>query len=133
MLAEQAQLARLGERDRHALAPGPSDPPDAVHVRLGRRRHVVVDDVGEQVDVEAPGRHVGGDQQLGGAAAQPAHHTVAALLVHPAVQRLGAVAATVERLGELVDLRARAAEHERGARRLDVEDAPERRRLVRRV
>ena len=49
----------------------------------------------------------------------------------PAVQRLGAVAAAVERLGELVDLVAGAAEHDRGGRRLDVEDAPERGRLVR--
>jgi hypothetical protein len=41
------------------------------------------------------------------------------------VQRLGALAAAVERLGELVDVGARAAEDERGRRRLDVEDAPE--------
>ena len=129
-VAEQAQLAWLGEGDRDALAPGPADPADAVHVGVGRRRHVVVDDVGQLVDVEAAGGDVGGDEQLGGAVAQAAHHPVAALLVHPAVQRLGPVAAAVERLGELVDLGARAAEDDRRGRRLDVEDAPERGRLV---
>ena len=110
---------------------GPPDAPDAVHVALGGRRHVVVDDVGERVDVEPASGDVGGHQQLGGAVAQPAHHAVALRLVHAAVQRLGAVAAAVHRLGELVDLGACAAEHERRRRRLDVEDAAERRRLVR--
>ena len=61
-VAEQPQLAGLGQRDGDALAPGPADPADAVHVGVGRRRHVVVDDVGEQVDVEAAGGDVGGDR-----------------------------------------------------------------------
>ena len=129
-VAEQPLLARLGERDRDALAAGPADAADAVHVGLGRRRHVVVDDVRELVDVEPAGGDVGGDEQLGGAGAQPPHHPVALLLGHAAVQRLGAVAAAVQRLGELVDLGARAAEDDRRRRRLDVEDAAERGRLV---
>ena len=86
--------------------------------------------MGERVDVEAAGGDVGGDQQLGGAVAEAAHHAVALGLVHAAVQRLGAVAAAVHRLGELVDLGAGAAEDERRRRRLDVEDAPERGGLV---
>ena len=68
MVLSMPVLARLGQRDRHALAPGAADAADAVHVGLGRRRDVVVDDVGELVDVEAAGGDVGGDQQLGGAA-----------------------------------------------------------------
>ncbi len=129
-VAEQAQLAWLGEGHRDALAPGPADPADAVDVGVGRRRHVVVDDVGQLIDVEAARGDVGGDEQLGGAVAQAPHHPVPALLVHPAVQRLGPVAASVERLGELVDLGARAAEDDRRGRRLDVEDPSERGRLV---
>ena len=113
-VGELALLARLGERDGHALATRPPDAPDAVDVALRRRGHVVVDDVGEHVDVEPAGGDVGGDEQLGGAVAQPAHHAVALRLVHAAVQRLGAVAAAVHRLGQLVDLDARAAEDERG-------------------
>ncbi len=89
---EHAVLARLGQRDRHALAPGPADPADAVHVGLRGRRHVVVDDVGELLDVQAARGHVGGDQQVGGARPQAAHDAVALVLAHAAVQRLGAVA-----------------------------------------
>ena len=83
------------------------------------------------LDVQPAGRHVGGDEQVGGPAAQPRHHPVALLLAHAAVQRLGAVAAAVERLGELVDLLPGAAEDDRGRGRLHVEDPPERGRLVR--
>ena len=111
--------------------PARPDPADAVHVGLGGRRHVVVHDVAEQVDVEAAGGDVGGDEQVGAAVAHPAHDPVAALLVEAAVQRLGAVAAAVERLGELVDLVAGAAEDDGGGGRLDVEDAPEGGGLVR--
>ena len=64
---EHAVLARLGQGDRHALAAGAADAADAVHVGLRRRRDVVVDDVGELVDVEAARGDVGGDEQLGGA------------------------------------------------------------------
>ena len=130
-VGELTLLPRFGERDRHALPPGPPDAADAVHVALGGRRDVVVHDVGERVDVETACRDVGGDQELGGAVAEAAHHAVALGLVHAAVERLGAVAAAVHRLGEDVDLGAGAAEHERGRRRLDVEDAPERGGLVR--
>ena len=66
--------------------------------------HVVVDDVREQVDVETAGGHVGGDEQLGAAAAQPLDHAGAVLLVHAAVQRLGAQAAGGEGLGDGVDV-----------------------------
>ena len=62
--------------------------------------------------------------------AQAAHDPVALLLVHAAVERLGPVAAAVERLGELVDLAAGPAEHDGGGGRLDVEDAAERGGLV---
>jgi hypothetical protein len=36
--------------------------------------------VGELVDVEAAGGHVGGHEQIGGAAAQPTHDAIALLL-----------------------------------------------------
>ena len=38
MVLSMPVLARLGERDGDALAAGPADPADAVHVGLGRRR-----------------------------------------------------------------------------------------------
>jgi hypothetical protein len=104
--------------------------PDAVHVGVRRARHVVVDDVRHVLDVEPARRHVGGDEQLDLAAAEAAHHAVARLLPHPAVQRLGAEAARGERLGELVRLVARAAEHDGARRRLHVEHAAEGRDLV---
>ncbi len=86
--------------------------------------------MGEQVEVEAARRHVGGDEQFGGTRAHPAHHPVALFLAHAAVQRFGPVPALAEQFGEFVDLGAGAAEHDGCSRHLDVEQAAERRRLV---
>ena len=127
---EHPVLTRLGERDRHTLPPGPAHPADPVHVRLRRRRDVVVDHVGELLDVQPSGGHVGGDQQVRRAGAQPAHHPVPLLLAHPAVQRLGPVAPAVHRLGEPVDLLTAAAEHDRRGGRLHVQHPAQRGRLV---
>ena len=128
---EQAVLPRLGQGDRHALAAGPADPADPVHVRVRIGRHVVVDDVGELLDVQPSGGHVGGDEQVRGARPQPAHHPLALFLAHPAVHRFGPVTAAVERLGQLVDLFPGTAEHDRRGGRLHVQHPPQRRRLVR--
>jgi long-chain acyl-CoA synthetase len=95
--------------------PGAADPADPVDVRLRARRHVVVHDVGEVLDVEPAGGDVGGDEQVGGLVAQASHHLVALLLAHAAVQRLGAVAAPFSVSVSCVDLLAGAAEDERAS------------------
>ena len=123
-------LARLGQRDGDALAARPADAADPVDVRLGLGGDVEVDDVREVLDVEPARGDVGGDQEVGRLAAELLHHAIALLLRHPAVQGLGAVAARVERLGQLVDLVAAAAEDDGRGRVLDVEHAAERRELV---
>ena len=129
--AQHPVLARLGERDRGAFAAGAAGAADAVHVGLGRRRHVVVEDVRELLDVEAARGDVGGNQQVGLAGAEHLHHAVALPLFHAAVERLRAAAVRVERLDQRLDLEPRAAEDDRRRRVLHVEHAIERRRLVR--
>ena len=75
---------------------------DAMHVGLGRGGHVVVHDVRDVLDVEAARGDVGRDEELGVAGAEALHHAIALLLREPTVQRLGAIAAAVEGLGQLV-------------------------------
>ena len=86
--------------------------------------------MGELVEVEAAGSHVGGDQQLGRTIAHAKHHPVTLFLAHAAVQGLGSVAATVERLGELVHLGAGAAKHDGRGGCLHIKNAAERGGLV---
>ena len=129
-VAQQPMLARLGERDRDAFAAGATRAADAMHVRVGRRRHVEVHDVRHVLDVETARRDVRRDEQLRRAVAEAAHDAIALLLRQPAVQRFGAIAAAAERLGELVDFGARATEDDRRRRRFHVEHARERRDLV---
>ena len=128
--AEQPVLARLGEGDGNALAPGAAGAADAVDVGLGRLGDVEVDDVGEVLDVEPAGGDVGGDEQIDGAAAGALHDAVALVLGHAAMQRLDPIAAAGEALGEAVDLVAGAAEDERERRRLEVEHAAQGRDLL---
>ena len=116
-------LARLGQRDGHALATGTAHATDAVHVLGGGRRHIEVDDVRELVDIEPTGGHVGCHQQVGGARAQATHHPVALLLGHAAMQCLGAVPAAIQGLNQLLYLNARTAEHQRRGGRLGIEQA----------
>ena len=99
-------------------------------VALWGRRYVVVDDVGEGVDIKPAGGHVGCDKQFGGAVAEAADDPLALGLVHPAVQCLCAVAASVHGRGQLVDLAACSAKNQRRAGRLDVEDTAECRGFV---
>ena len=122
-------LARLDQRDRHALASRAPHAPDAMHVRFRRVGQIVVDDVREVLDVEPARGDIGRDEELRVAGAQTLHHLVALLLRHAAVQRLGMVAARVHGLGELVHLGARAAEDDRRRRRFQVEDAAQRQLL----
>ena len=129
-VAQVAVLAWLHEGDRDALATGPAGAPGPVHVDLGRRRHVVVDDVAHVLDVEAAGRDVGRDEHVQRALAEAAHDPVALLLRQAAVERCGVAAATRERLREVVHLAPGPGEDERGRRVLQVEDPAERRELV---
>ena len=73
-----------------AVPPRASPPgaADAVQVHLRRRRHVVVDDVREVLDVEAARGDVGGDQQVRLLRPEEPHHAIALPLHHAAVQRL---------------------------------------------
>ena len=128
--AEQAVLARLGERDRGPAAAGASGPADAVQVGVGRGRHVVVDDMREPLDVEPARGDVGRHEDVHFPLAKAAHHALALALFQASVERVRAVAVRVEQFDERVDFEPRAAEDERRVRILRLEDAFERRRLV---
>ena len=120
---QQPVLARLDQGDRHALASGAPGPPDAVDVRVRRGGHVVVDDVGDVLDVEAAGRHVGRDEDVQGALAEAPHDLVALLLREAAVEGRRITAASAQGLGKIVHLAARPGEDERGGAVLEVQDA----------
>ena len=61
---------------------------DAVDVFLEIAGHVVVDDVRDLRDIQAARRHVCGDQHLELAGAERAHHRLALVLPHAAVDGL---------------------------------------------
>src|SRR4029450_6238466 len=80
------------EGDRDPGGPGPAGPADAVHVGPVVLGGVVVDDVRQPGDVQAPGGHVGADEHVQLALAEGAHDLLAGHLGHVAVQGAGPVA-----------------------------------------
>ena len=130
-VAEETLLARFDERDRDPLAPGAPRPAGAMDVGVGVRRDVVVDDVRDVIDVEPARRDVRCHENIEGTVAEAVHDAVTLVLRHAAVERRGVVAMAGELLGKVLDLAARPGEDERRGRVLEVEDAPQRGRLVR--
>src|ERR1700722_773989 len=64
------QLVPVHQRDRDTGLAGPAGAADAVHVGVLVVRALVVDHVGDVVDVDSAGRHIGGDQYVDVAGAE---------------------------------------------------------------
>jgi hypothetical protein len=54
----------VDQGDRYALPAGSTGPSDPVHVGLLIFRTLVIDDVSDLGNVDAPGGHVGGDEHV---------------------------------------------------------------------
>ena len=129
-VTEQSLLAGFGQRDRGTLTTGPPNATNSVHIGFRSSWDVIVHDVRELIDVEPTCRHIGSDQQFGLTIADAAHHFVALILAHSSVERFRPVSATIHGLGQLIDLRTRAAKHQCRRGRLDIKDPTERGRFM---
>ncbi len=118
---ELGQLLDLGEarlflgRDQRggfALLAGAAGAADAMHVVLGDARQLVVDDVGQVVDVEAARRDVGGDQHAHRAGLEGCQRLAAVLLALVAVDRGGVDAFALEPGGQPRGAELGADEHQ---------------------
>ena len=118
-------FTRFGERNSDAFASGSSDTTDSMDVGLRGGGHVVIDDMGEMVDVEATSGDVSGDEEVSVATPNPSHNPVASFLVHASVECFSAVAASVEGFCELINFVTSSAEHDRCGGGLDVKNAAE--------
>src|SRR5436309_8021020 len=92
--------------------PGPSD---AVHVVLGGVRHVVVDDVGDSLDVDPARGDVGRDQDLDPSPAQIQQRALALALAPIPVKGGDRVAAPLEIPRQLLRAVLRPREHDHAA------------------
>ena len=61
-VAQEGGLLRIAERDRHPGGAGARRAADAVHIAFRNIGHVIVDDMGDAVDVDAARRDIGCDQ-----------------------------------------------------------------------
>ncbi len=107
------ELLAGDEGDRPTGAPNAAGAADAVHVDLGVVGKVVVDYVGDVLDVEPAGGNVGRHEQRHPALLELDHHAVALALAHVAVQRLVPEALVAELAVEAGGADLRAAEDDR--------------------
>ena len=121
-VAQEASLALVAEGDRDARGAGPRGPPDAVDVGLRLHRQVVVEDVGDAVDVEASRRDVGRDKDRRTPAAEGVEGPGALPLRTVAVDRLGGDAGGVKLLDDAIGPVLGLREDERQIDRLPLEE-----------
>ena len=127
---ELAALAAVAERQGDARGAGARGAADAMDVALGVGRQLVVDDVGDARDVDAARGEIGGDQHAGPAAAEVVERLLAGVLRLVAVDRLGAHAAILERLGDAVGAALGAGEDDDALERLVGQQMAEQRTLA---
>ena len=89
--AQHAALARSHEQDGLALATGTTGTADTVNVGFGVVGDVVVHHVGDALNVQTTGNHVGGDQDVQLALTQLVDGTLTQLLRDVTVQRFTGV------------------------------------------
>ena len=104
---------------------------DAVHIRLGLHRQVVVHDVGDVVDVEPARRHVGGDEDGRAARTERIERADALVLRLVAMDRLGVDAVGLELAAQAVGAVLRLGEDDHAVHLERVEEMDEELRLLR--
>src|SRR5215216_2496648 len=126
---ELAALAAVAERQGDARGAGTRGAADAMDVALGVGRQLVVDDVRDARDVDAARGEIGGDQHAGAAAAEVVERLLAGVLRLVAVDRLGAHATILERLGDAIGAALGAGEDDDALERLVVQQVAQQRTL----
>ncbi len=115
----------------HAGAAGPAGAADAVHVRLGVVRDVVVDDMRDAFDVQTARGDVGGDQDVDRAVLERGDRALTLGLVDVTVDGRSRETAGREPLGDLLGGLLGADEHDHRVALFDLEHPRQRVQLAR--
>jgi hypothetical protein len=99
--------------DRVAAPSGSAGSSDTVDVLLDVPRNIVVDDMGDVVDVETSSGNIRRDQEIGNAFSESLQDSLALGLAHIAVDRLCTVATNLERFAKIRSILSRLTENDR--------------------
>src|SRR5581483_12138096 len=105
---------------------GPASAADAVDVRLGVVRDVVVEHVRNTVHIQPAGGDVGGDQDVDAAVFERGNGALPLGLRYVAIDRCGGKPSGAELFGDLLGGLLGADEHDHRLERLDLEHAGQR-------
>lgn len=90
--------------DCRSFPSGTSGPADPMDIALGIKWEVVVEDMADIVDIQAPGGDIGGDEDLCLAVFESADRRFALTLIHISVQTFGVVSLGCQEVSEAVHL-----------------------------
>ena len=127
---QQTTLTRGDEEDRPTGAAGAAGTADTVHVGLGVPRDVVVEDVGDAVDVEATGGDVGRHQDVQSAVLELVDGAFTLVLRDVTVDGRSLEATGPQLVGELLGVALGPHEDDHRVELGDLEDAGQRVELV---
>ena len=113
-LAQHVLLTAADEQNRIAFTAGTTGTADTVHVGFRVAGHVVINHMGDARHVQTPGDHIGGDQQVETLVFQTLYGFFTLLLLHVAIQGVGAQVATVELFCQLKGRLLGAHEYDHG-------------------
>ena len=105
-----SHFTRRHKRDGRTALAGAARPPDAMDIAAGIEGKVVVEDMGDIVDVKAAGRHVRGDENVDFAAAEGRHDAGALSLLHVAMEAVDVVSSGGQEDVQRIRFLLRAAE-----------------------
>ena len=111
-LADAEKLPIAGKGKGTSRLARPPRSADAVYIIFCVLRKVVIDDDLHIVHIDASGRHIGGDQDIGGAVPETSHSHVPLMLRHVPVQPLHLESGLSDYLGKLVHLDLRITEYQ---------------------
>ncbi len=129
-LLEQAALTRRDHRDGNAGLPGAAGAPDAMDINFRVVGQVVVEDVGNVVNVEAASGHVRRHQHLDLVLAEPVEGPFAGFLAQVAVQRFGGEAAPGQFIGQFPGSNASPYKDQGAGHRFDLEETSHRGQFI---
>ncbi len=129
---QTADVARCNQRKRRPGSSCTTGASRAMQIRFRILWEVVVDDVRDVRDVDAPCSNIGRDEEAQFALARRRHDSFAIVLLHVAVEPIGIETLTHERACNDFSLVLRVAEDDRALGVLHLDDASKRAEFVRR-
>ena len=120
---QHATLTMRSKQNRRSLTTGTASTTNAMHVRLGIVRDIVVNHVTHALNVQAASRHIRGNQNIQRLLLETVNHLFTQRLTHIAIEGSGSKTTGFELFSQLYGGGFGADKDDHGIKRLDLQNA----------